>query len=232
MVTGMDGAEWRRSPVVRTQFEKEIIMRKVATVLAVALLFATTAQASTVNISATGTVIFNGIPTAPLSGVNGGELATVSFEVDTAGFVDGVPGDTRGYIIDPGSFSLSFSGGVSVGLLNAAPTAYFGIVDGFPVSDGFFVSTSTVSPGGVPLSQSDYNFNLDLGYVETTLSSLDIEDAKGVYMFDGLTRFGMTIWRVFPDNSVMEMDFVSLTIMNEPVSVDTSRWSRVKAMYR
>lgn len=183
---------------------------------------AAAAHASTVTVTATGTVVFNGITAAPLSAVGGGESATMSFEVDSGNFVDGVPGDTRGYLIDPASFVLAFGGGTSVGLLDPFPsgqTPYFTLVEGFPVSDGFFVSTSPVSPGGVPLSQSPYNFSLDLGYVGSTLSSLDILDAVGTYDFGGLTRFGFDIWRVVPDNVVLGIDFAQLVITPEPASL-------------
>ncbi|MBZ0266771.1 hypothetical protein K8I85_01325 [bacterium] len=208
-------------------------MRKVAIVLAAtAALMAVTVQADTVEVTGTGTVLFNGINTPPLNGVNGGETAVARFTVDSNSFLELAPGDVRGYLIDAGSFQLTFSGGVTVGLLGGAPQAYFGVVDGFPVSDGFFVSESAISPGGVQLEQAPYNFNLDLGYDGSTLSSLDILSATGFYTFGGLTRFSMTLWSVFPDNAVMEMDFVSLEIQGGPVSVDDTAWSRVKAMYR
>jgi hypothetical protein len=207
-------------------------MRKVAIILAATVLAAASVQASPVNISATGTVVFNGVNGAPLDGVNGGETATVSFTVDSDNFIDGVPGDLRSYVIDPMSFVLSFSGGVSVGLVAAPPDCYFTIVDGFPVSDGFFVSTSIVSPGGVPLEQEPVQFNLDLGYDGSLLQSLDIHEAKGVYGFDLLTRFAFNLWEVFPDNVRMDIDFQQMTIANEPVSVDASSWSKVKSLYR
>jgi len=205
-------------------------MRKVAIVLAVTILVAATAQASPLNVSATGSVYFNGVGAPPLSGVLSGETATMSFQVDSDDWVELAPGDVRGYVIDNSTFSLSFTGGVAVGL--APGTAYFCLVDGFPVSDGFFVSASATSPGGVPLTQDPVQFNLDLGYEGDTLTSLDIIDAKGVYAFDGLTRFGMGLWQIFPDNVVMGIEFEYLSIANEPVSVDESSWSRVKAMYR
>jgi hypothetical protein len=207
-------------------------MRKAVFILAALVLMAASAQASPLNVMATGTVLFNGVQNPPLNGVNGGETATVSFMVDSDNFVESLPGDVRAYVIDPASFTLSFSGGVNVGLLGDGPTAYFALVDGFPVSDGFFVSESTVSPGGVQLEQAPVNFNLDIGYEEFTLTSLDILEAKGVYMFDGLTRYSMTLWQVFPDNAVMEMDFSMLSIANEPVSVNQTSFGRVKAMYR
>lgn len=170
-----------------------------------------------VDVTATGTVIFNGIPNAPLSGVGFGETAVMSFQVNSNDFVDGVPGDVRAYVITPASFSLSFSGGVSVGLLDPFPgTPYFGIIDGFPVSDGFFVSSGTTSPGGVALEQTPYNANLSLGYVGGTLSSLDILDAVGTYDFTGLTSFGYNLWSVFPDNVVLDIDFQQMTIALAP----------------
>lgn len=176
------------------------------------------ASADTVNVTATGQVIFNGITAAPLGTVLNGEICTMSFTCDSSNFVDGVPGDLRSYPVS--NFSLSFSEGLSVGLMDPfSGTPYFTLVDGFPVSDGFFVSSGTVSPGGVELEQAGYQFNLDLGYVGTTLGSLDITDAYGTYDFDGLTRFGMNIWRIFPDNVVMEMDFMQLTITPAPGSL-------------
>jgi hypothetical protein len=209
-------------------------MQKLAIVLAVGMLMAATVQAEMVNVTAMGTVVWNGIPEPPLSGVGAGEQVTMSFNVDSSNFVEGIPGDTRGYEIDHASFMLSFSGGVTQGLLSPFPggqTPYFTLVEGFPVSDGFFVAISAVSPGGVPLEQEDYKFNLDLGYEGSTLTSLDILDALGVYDFTGLTRFGLTLWRVFPDNVVLEMDFAQMEI-STPVPVDNSTWGAVKDMFR
>lgn len=211
-------------------------MRTLATIVALVLLASTGAQAEIVRVEATGIVIFNGIGASPLGDVSGAEDATMTFLVDSDMFMDGVPGDTRGYPIDMSSFSLSFSGGVDVGLLSPFPagqTPYFTLVDGFPVSDGFFVSTNNVSPGGVPLSQEPVNFNLDLGYVGETLTSLEILDAVGVYDFDGLTRFGFNLWQVVPDNVVMDIDFSQLTIqVEEPSPTLESSWSGVKQVYR
>lgn len=195
-------------------------MKKRLAVLAAAALTAAGAQADVVTVTVQGSVVFNGVTVAPLNGVSGGDSVVMSFEVDSNTFVDGIPGDTRGYVIDETSFSMSFGAGpISVGLLNPFPAGqvpYFTLVDGFPVSDGFFVSTSAVSPGGVPISQSPLSVNLDLGYAGTTLSSLDIVDAFGTYDFTGLTRFGFTLWQSFPDNVRMEIDFASMTIAPSP----------------
>jgi len=197
-----------------------------------ALVAATATQAAVVEVEVTGTVLFNAIGDAPLSDVGGGEQATVTFQVDTESFEDGIPGDTRGYVIDPGTFMLSFSGGVSVGVMDPGDTAYFTLVEGFPVSDGFFVSTSSVSPGGVPLAQDPIHLNVDLGYDGATLETLDILDAVGTYGFGGLTRYSFTLWIAFPDNAVMELDFEEMTI-EEVMSTPTeeSSWTELKGWF-
>lgn len=210
-------------------------MRKLTIILAATLALFGTAQASPVMVTATGSVVFNAITTPPLSAVGSGELVIMSFMVDSDNFVEGIPGDTRGYVIDHASFWLSFSGGTAVGLLDPFPageTPYFTLVEGFPVSDGFFVSTSPFSPGGVPLSQTPINFNLDLGYDGATLGSLNILDALGDYGFSGLTRFGFNLWQVFPDNVRMDIDFQMLSIATGPVSVEETSWGGVKELYR
>jgi hypothetical protein len=209
-------------------------MKKLAIALTITLLGAAAAQADLVEVRARGTVLFNGITTPPLNAVAAGQLTQMVFTVDSGNFVEGVPGDTRGYVIDQPSFHLMFSGGVNIGLLNPFPagqTPYFALVDGFPVSDGFFVSTSALSPGGVPLSQTPIQANLDLGYVGTTLGSLDILAAIGTYGFTGLTRFSFNLWRVVPDNVVMDIDFTDLTLVT-PLPVEPSTWGEVKAHFQ
>ena len=183
-----------------------------------------------------GLVIQNLITTAPLNGVPVGNTGVMSFTVDSNNFVEGIPGDLRSYPINLASFALTFQpSGVSVGLANPVPagqTPYFTLVDGFPVSDGFFVSTSTVSPGGVPLSQSPLQANLDLGYNGTTLSSLNILNAFGTYNFNGLTRFGFNLWQQFPDNVRLNMDFQQMTITPEPTALSATAIAAFVAMSR
>lgn len=188
---------------------------------AVVALAAIPARGEVVDVTIEGVVVFNSISSGPLDPVTGGDAVLVSFSVDSDVFIDGIPGDTRGYEIDQSSFSIAFDTPVSLGLLDPFPggeTPYFTLVDGFPTSDGFFVSTSPVSPGGVPLEQTPYNLNVDVGYVGSTFSSLDILDALGTYDFTGLTRFGFTLWSVFPDNTNMEIDFAQMTITPEPAT--------------
>ncbi len=196
---------------------KRSVLNIVVSLAGAALLAGSAYAGAPVEVVISGSVVFNGIGTPPLSGVGAGQTAVMSFLVNSNSFVDSVPGDVRAYLIDLPSFSLSFSGGVSVGLLDPFPgTAYFALVDGFPVSDGFFVSSSPNSPGGVPLEQAPYQANFSVGYTGGTLNSLDILDAAGTYDFTGLTNFGYNLWAVFPDNVVLEMEFARMTITVVP----------------
>ena len=209
-------------------------MGKFMIVLVAVLLFATSALADVVTVEATGQVIWSGIGDPPLGDVNGGEQVVMSFSVDSDVFDEGTPGDTRGYVIDEASFSLSFSGGVEVGLMDPFPageTPYFTLVDGYPVSDGFFVSTIPVrrALNGLLLEVTEHD--LDLGYVEETLMSLDILDALGVYSFEGMTRFALNIWASFPDNVALECDF-EMMIIDAPVATEEATWSDLKALFR
>jgi hypothetical protein len=202
--------------------EEENLMNRVMAIVFVVALAPVAARADLVSVVAEGTVVFDAMSGAPLSAVTVGDMATMPFQVDSNVFVEGVPGDTRGYEIINPTFMLAFDTPVSVGLLSPFPagqTPYFTLVDGFPVYDGFFVSTSPVSLGGVPLSQTPLQANLDLGYVGTTLSSLNILDALGTYDFTGLTRFGLTLWQSFPDDVRMEIEFARLTITPEPTAL-------------
>jgi hypothetical protein len=186
------------------------------------LLCGALARADIVTVNVRGNVISNLITTPPLNGVTVGNTGVMSFTVDSNNFIDGIPGDLRSYPINQSSFSLTFQpSGVTVGLANPFPvgqTPYFTLVEGFPVADGFFVSTSTTSPGGVPLSQSPLQANLELGYVSTTLTSLDILNAFGTYNLTGLTRFAFNIWQTIPDNVRLDMNFQQLTIAPEPTA--------------
>lgn len=190
-------------------------MKRILVLAGAALLAGSALGGTDVDVVITGEVAFNGIGAPPLSGVNPGDSVTISFTVNSADFEDGVPGDTRGYVIDQSSFVLEFESKVVQGLLDPFPggqTPYFTIVEGFPVSDGFFVSTSPFSPGGVPLEQEPYQANFSVSYTGATLDSLDILDVLGTYDFTGLTVFGLNLWAVSPDNVVLDMNFEQLTI--------------------
>jgi hypothetical protein len=221
--------KWVHILSILASISKEDIMKKLAIFLACILFIGVTAQAAVVTVTAVGTVVWNGIDEDPLGAVNPGDRAIMTLQVDSNNFVEMLPGDVRGY--DLIMFDLSFSSGAGLGLLPGAPTAYFNLVEGFPISDGFFVSESAVSPGGVQLEQVDYQFNLDLGYEGDTLETLDIGDALGYYDFSGLTRFGFNIWRIVPDNVQLDIDFEYMMITS-PIPEVESSWGAVKSLYR
>lgn len=197
-------------------------MKATFATLLVVLAASSVAAADTVQVTISGNVLFNGINNPPLNAVGANADVEMSFSVDSNNFVDGFPGDTRGYVIDQSSFALTFSTPVSVGLLNPFPageTPYFTLVEGFPVADGFWVSTSPMSPGGVPISQTPLQANFAVSYAGSTLNSLNILDALGTYTFTGLSSFSYTLWQVFPDNAVMEIDFKEMIIAPEPATM-------------
>ena len=77
-------------------------MKRTLTLLALGLITASAAQAAMVEVTVTGTVGFSGISDPPLSAVGPGEAVSLSFFVDSDVFVDGIPGDVRGYEIVTG----------------------------------------------------------------------------------------------------------------------------------
>jgi hypothetical protein len=193
-------------------------MRTNVWVLAVAIggiLASGSALGTLVEVTVTGQVVFNNDVAPPLGNVHPGDSVEMSFIVDSDNFLDGIPGDTRGYVIDEASFSLLFDGTLDVGLMPFGPTPFFTVVEGFPVSDGFFVATSPNPPQtgvGVPLELVPYNVDFSVSYTGDTLDSLDILDALGVYDSDGLTSFRFNLWVVIPGRIEMEIDFSQLTI--------------------
>ncbi len=191
---------------------------KIATLAALGLA-AGTAAAAPVLVEINGVVYGNQINPAPLGDVNPGETATISFLVDTDNFVNG-SFPTRGYAIDPGSFSVDFSGGTSIGANPGfAGPAYFVVRNNDPAADGFFLSQGLDFPSDIPLAQAgafgDFGARFNVSYTGDTLDSLDIADAAGTYDFTGLTVFGMGI-NDGPFEDVLGIDFSSMTITVVP----------------
>src|SRR5262245_47766932 len=199
-------------------------MRSITAVVAFALLSLAPAHAAIVNVTVTGQVAFNIINNPPLADVAPGTEVVLSFQVDSDDYVDGAPGDTRSYAIDPVSFTLRFDA-MQFTMKDPFPdgrTPYFTLVDGFPENDGFFLGTSYWLPTGVPLSQDPYQLNLDLEYGGDVLDSLDILDAQGVYDFDGLVRYTFDLFALTPGDVEMGISFGELTIetgQQSPVAV-------------
>jgi len=152
-----------------------------------------------VTVTVTGTVDYNQISAPPLGDANAGDVATLTFLLDSDDFVNSASFPTRGYRIVQSSFTLTM-GAATIGLKNPFPagqTPYFAIRNNDPSVDGFLVSTNYEFPTGVPLNQNGgfgaFIENFYVTYVGSTLPSLDILDALGTYDFTGLTVFNWTV---------------------------------------
>ena len=157
------------------------------------------ARAVLVTVDLKGSVEWNQIAGAPLSGAHVGDAADLSFTVDSNNFVNNPTFPTRGYPIDIPSFKLQFPT-FQIGLKNPYPpgqTAYLVLRNNDPAVDGFLVSNNTSSDGGIPLNQAgsfgDFENEFHATYGGSLLSSLNILDALGHYDFTGLTVFNWTI---------------------------------------
>jgi hypothetical protein len=192
-----------------------------------ALIAVPSAAGVPVIVTVTGEVEFNQINTPPLGDVSPGDPVMMSFVVDSDVFTDSDLFPTRGYEIDPWSFSLEFGDAIELGLQDPLPmdvTPYFVLRDNDPAVDGFFVATNIVNPFGfgIPLAQTgifdQFAASFRVTYENDTLSSLDILDALGTYDFSGLTVFGWSI-----DDGPFEAMFIifeQLTLVAIPVDDD------------
>ncbi len=213
-------------------------MKRYVLALIVTTLCAAPATAEKITIEAVGTVITNEIfADEPLSLVVPGEKVTLTLEVDSQTWDTFYPDFYRAYAVS--SFDLEFSGGVQVGLLPAASTAYFSVSDDFYFgNDNFWVSNYFyVEPGKVELAQQPYLFDFQVGYPGDTVDSVDILDALGGYDADSTILFGFRIWDSYfnnPENLVMNIEFEALSIMDGSTapsfsdgfeSGDTTLWS-------
>ncbi len=159
------------------------------------------ASAFYARITVIGEVEFNQINSGALGDATSGDAVEFSFVVDAREFVDSTNFPTRGFIIDPDSFNLSFAGGPSIGLVNPSSpsdTPFFVIRNDDPAVDGFFLGNNVDGfPNGIALDETgifdQFRLNFSVTYGNDPLFSLNVLDAAGVYDFDGLTVFGMTI---------------------------------------
>jgi hypothetical protein len=184
---------------------------------------------TTVTVTVTGEVEFNGIRNSPIdrNNVPAGSDVVLTFQLDAGNFVDSGLFPVRGYVMEEPSFELTLNG-VSVGLQNPYPagqTPYFVIRNNDPAVDGFFLSSNVDSgaPEGVPTDEPGvfgqfYN-NFYVTYGGSTLPSLDILDALGTYDFDGLTVFNWTLDDGAFGPNAMGLLFSQMTIVPEPASL-------------
>ena len=182
------------------------------------------ARADIVDVQLNGSVEWNMITGAPLNGAHVGDLAKLTFTVDSNNWVNNPVHPTRGYPIDLASFKLTFPT-FEIGLQNPYPagqTPYFVIRNNDPQVDGFFISTGTGNFDGVPLNQAggfgQFKNEFHVTYGGSRLSSLDILGALGHYDYTGLSVFNWTI----DDGPVnaLGINFTDMTIsVPEPASI-------------
>ncbi len=188
---------------------------------AVTILLAGSAHAALVQIEIRGQVDFNQINSGEFADVVSGDMAVLSFQVDSEVFTDGMY-PTRGYNIIESSYNFTV-GSANVGIADPAPageTPYFVLRNDDPAVDGFFVGTTVDGfPNGVATDEpgvfGPFRSNFSVTYDNDPLASLDILSAFGVYDFDGLTVFGFTV-----DDGpfgAMEIVFSSMTISQVPI---------------
>jgi len=208
---------------------------KTAIALVAVMLVAGAAHAVMVDVVVTGEVVWNQVSFGEFAVVNSGDPVTLAFTVDSEDFLNSGTYNTRGYVIDTASFSLTMGAAVA-GAQDPFPgVPYFVLRDNDPVADGFFISTDNVDwPTGVPTdepAQIDPYFvsTCEVGYTGDTLSSLDILDALGTYTYDGLTSFYFNV-NDGPFEAI-GFDFFQMVISGSS-PVEDSSWGRVKALYR
>ena len=186
----------------------------------VLFLAALPAQAGDYVVTIRGVVGFNVIAGA-LTPVPDGTPVVMSFQVDSATFLNSASFPTRGYNIELNTLSLN-AGGVSVPIVNPQPngsTAYFVLRNNDPAVDGFFMSRDAEVP--VPLSVNIpglapvHELNFSLSYsVGTVLNSLDIAEAVGT---DGMQNLDSLTWSLGRfGNSGAEFDPASINISAVP----------------
>ncbi len=139
-----------------------------------------------------GSVEFCQVQSGPIHDGQPGDAVVVRFRVDSTNFVDSPNYPVRGYVIDPGSFTMTFDG-TPVGLADTGAPVYFVMRNNDPAVDGFFVSDAVDWPIGTSLNLAGhfgpFGVQCSVGYEGWVLSSLDIADAVGTYEYNGLTSF-------------------------------------------
>jgi len=174
------------------------------------------ATAGIVDVAVRGVVESNQVTSGGLAPALPNDPVLLTFQIDSSIFTDSVTFPTRGYPIDPSSFTMTL-GSATVALASPFPagqTPYFVLRDNDPAVDGFWVATSIDFPIGVPLDETggfgDFENNYSVTYGGSTLASLDILSALGFYDFTGLTVFNWTI-DDGPFNPII-IDFEDMTI--------------------
>jgi hypothetical protein len=161
---------------------------RLATLLSAPCLLAGLAHAGDIgieyHITIRGEVEFNGITSGPLTGIQSGDKAEISFKVHEDFYTDDQVFPTRGYALNQDSFEFSFPGG-TFALQSPQPSfPMFVLRDNDPAVDGFFLSSNTSSVGGIPLnfpapSGGQLEVQFLATYPQERLPSLDIPCSSG-----------------------------------------------------
>ena len=167
-------------------------------VLTVAVLCPALAQADPYQVTITSTVAEVANSTGIQAYMPVGSAVTMSFMVDSTNFSNNPSFPTRGYVIDPTSFSLT-AGTANVQVSLASPT-YFVLRNNDPRTDGFFLSSNTSFDSDftatVPGMSQTFSLNFHQSWQEggagttsTKLNSLNIADAVGSFTPAGISVY-------------------------------------------
>jgi hypothetical protein len=192
--------------------------------LAVAMGAPAIADAAVVRVEVVGSVEYNYIQ-GDLSGVVAGDRAVMSFNLDSDNFLDSESFPTRGYRIDLSSFELSI-GGVQMPLsLSQAGSgdALFVLRDNDPEVDGFFLSLGTDDrvplalqvPGLAEEHELEFGRTFD---VNSSLHSLNLLDAVGVYGFENMSSYQWTVGRFGAYGLEVTYETITISAVPEPTT--------------
>jgi len=170
-----------------------------ASIALFALVVGASARAEKVRVEIVGSVDYNVIQ-GGASGIQSGDRAVMSFDLDSDNYLNSEYFPTRGYRLDLSSFVLKIAG---VDMSLAIPQggtgdAFFVLRDNDPQVDGFFLSLGT--DDRVPLAllipgladPHEVEFGRTFG-VTSTLHSLNLLDAVGTYGFEHMESFQWSV---------------------------------------
>jgi len=159
------------------------------------------AQAETVFVEVTGFVEYNQVWFGAFADVNAGDPVRLYFEVDSDNFVNSSYYPTRGYLIDPASYSLTLGSvyGRNDGAYPSTP--YFVLRDNDPAVDGFFDRRECrLAVSADPAQRVGKARHLPQRLRGGLTMSIvvdpgDIFGPDGFYDYDGLTNYYFTVVR-------------------------------------
>ena len=181
------------------------------------------AMAEIVQVDIYGQVEYNQVSSGAFAAVQSGDATHISFLVDSTNFVNDPTFPTRGYEIDQASYTSTFGSVVMTLEDPFGGTPYFVLRDNDPAVDGFFLSTSTVAPTGLALTETgafgQFTDMFSVSYEGDTLGSLDIIEAAGSYDFTGLGSFYHVVLDGPFEPIGMIFDHMPITVIPAPAAM-------------